>query len=363
MPSFSHPGAFARDIRLKGLKHLRDQPGGRYASAGQWGAAAAWGSGLLVSLGLLFSSAGPIGFLWCATSGLMAFFILATLCHDAAHGSLSSNAWVNRVVLTVGFGLFGVSGALWRWRHIRLHHVFPNVEGTDIDGEGSILLRLAPYGPWRSWHRLQAFYAPFLYVLVMPHLAWVEDWSNRAMARRMAPENFGTRAATAEFLLVKLVHGGVALGLPWLVLQPPLWALGLGYLIFTGVASILFVVIFAGSHLSEEAEFISPSGDRIHHDWAEHQLRTCLDWSPESRTAGMLSGGSNAHTAHHLFPQAAHCHNPALSAIVSEAAAQHELPHNVTNFAGLVASHVRHLHHLGGRPFRPSGAQPKETLK
>ncbi|WP_299827027.1 fatty acid desaturase [uncultured Roseobacter sp.] len=352
MPRFATPGGFARQVRQKGLDYLRQHGNGRYASPGQWGMAGVWTIALSVSAALLLTSQGPMAFLWCAACGLFAFFVLATLCHDAAHGSLSRHGFVNRLALTLGFGMFGVSGALWRWRHIRLHHVFPNVEGTDIDGEGSRLIRLAPYGDWHPWHRAQAFYAPFLYALVMAHLAWVEDWQNRKMARRMAAEQFANPMATAEFLAVKAIHALVVLGLPWWVLAPPLWALGLGYLIYTGVASILFIVIVAGSHLSEEADFVSPDGDRIPHDWAEHQLRTCLDWSPESGAAAMLSGGSNAHTAHHLFPQVAHCHNAALSRIVSEAAADHDLTHNITTFAGLVFSHLRHLHHLG-RP--PSG--------
>lgn len=359
VPRFAAPAAFARDVRQQGLAYLRSQRGGRHASLGQWGMATLWTMGFGVSVALLAGATGPLAFLWCASGGVFAFFMLATLCHDAAHGSLSRHAGVNRAVLTLGFGLFGVSGALWRWRHIRLHHMFPNVEGTDIDGEGSLLIRLAPYGPWRIWHRAQAFYAPVLYMLVMAHLAWIEDWQNRAMARRMAPELFATRSATAEFLLVKAAHACLALGLPWLVLQPPLWALVLGYLIYSGVASVLFIVIVAGSHLSEEAEFVSPQDGQIAHDWAEHQLRTCLDWAPQSRTAALFSGGSNAHTAHHLFPQVAHCHNAALSGIVSDAAARHGLTHNITSFAGLVISHLQHLHALGRRPTH-SNPQPKE---
>lgn len=325
MPRYAAPRAFARQVRRQGLDYLRHQPGGRYASSAQWGMAAVWTAALGLSVALLLTSSGPIGFMWAAACGPFAFFVLATLCHDAAHGSLSRHPWVNRLVLTLGFGMFGVSGVLWRWRHIRLHHIFPNVEGTDIDGEGSLLIRLAPYGEWRIWHRMQAIYAPVLYLLVMAHLAWIEDWQNRAMARRMAPEQFANRSATAEFLLVKLLHALLTLGLPWLMLQPPLWALVLGYLIYTGIASILFIVIVAGSHLSEEAEFVSPEGDRIPHDWAVR-------------------------------------HNTALSAIVSQTAARHGLPHNITSFAGLVVSHVQHLHALGRAPARPNLPPSKEFL-
>ncbi len=347
MPQFRNPGAFSNDLRRGGLDYLRNTPTGRYANRGQWLRAAAWCAMLAAAVTGLLTSSGPSGFLWAAFVGLAAFFVLATLCHDAAHGSLARQGWINRIALTFGFGFFGIAGHLWRWRHIRLHHVFPNVEGNDIDGEGSILIRLSPYGEQRWWHRYQAIYAPFLYVLVFAHLAWIDDWRHRAMARRMNPDEFRNDWATAEFLLVKVAHAGLTLGVPWVILQPPFWALIVGYMIFSGIASVLFIIIVAGSHLSEEAEFVSPEDDRIGHDWAEHQVLTSVDWSPKSRLANVLSGGSNAHTAHHLFPEAAHCHNPALSDLVSAAANLHGIHHNVTTFAGMVGSHFRYLHSLG----------------
>ncbi|MEL6236267.1 MAG: fatty acid desaturase [Pseudomonadota bacterium] len=335
-------------MRAAGRAYLAQT--GRFASVGQWlRGAAATALLVLAFAGVLRGLPGP-ALIWAALAGLGGFGLLATLCHDAAHGALGPSRWLNRAVLTVGFGVFGISGALWGWRHVALHHRFPNVEGTDIDGEGGIAIRLAPTDPWRWWHRAQPFYAPFLYLLVFAHLAWVKDFAFLRRARREAPAQFAGTGALLEFAVVKIAHAAFALLLPWLVLQPPLWALALGYLIFTGIASLLFVLLAAGTHLSEAVDFVQPKEGQIAHDWVEHQLRTTIDWAPTRAWAVAVSGGANAHAAHHIFPHAAHCHAPVLSAIVSDQAARAGMTHRVSSFGGMLGAHLAHLRHMARRP-------------
>jgi len=74
---------------------------------------------------------------------------------------------------------------------------------------------------------------------------------------------------------------------------------------------------------------------------------TSVDWMPQSRWAALLTGGANAHVAHHLFPSYSHRHAPALSRAIAEATAANGLPHHVTSFAGMVAGQWRHLVKLG----------------
>ena len=70
-------------------------------------------------------------------AGASAYGVVATLCHDAFHASMSRRPWVNRAILHGGFMLIGISGALWGHRHLKDHHMFPNVEGSDIDADAS----------------------------------------------------------------------------------------------------------------------------------------------------------------------------------------------------------------------------------
>jgi linoleoyl-CoA desaturase len=235
--------------------------------------------------------------------------------------------------------------------------MFPNVAGTDIDADGSILIRLSPHKPWHPWHRFQVYYALPLYGLVLPHLALIEDFAYLAKARHETPHLFRTRAII-EFILTKTIHLSWALVIPYLVLKPPLAALLLYYLVATATASALFVLINVGSHISDEAEFlVSDPAGTINHDWATHQLLTSIDWSPQSTLAVGLTGGANAHTAHHLFPEAAHCHNTRLSKIISDCAHDHGLRQNVLSFYGMLSAHARHLSKMS-KPPSDSGCAP-----
>jgi len=345
MARFNKATDFGRELRSAGNELLEQQPTGRYADAGQWLRAISTIIAFIAAyLSLLLLPVGWFSLILAALCGFLSYIIVAGLCHDASHGSLSRKRWVNRAILFSGFAMVGVSGALWGRRHVHVHHMFPNVEGTDIDADSSILIRLSPHKPWRFWHRFQSFYAPILYTLVLPHLAWRLDFHYFSQARQESPESFCTASALAEFIATKAIHLCIAILLPWLFLELTTLQLALGYLIATGAASFLFVMINVGTHICDEADFVAPDAQgRIEHDWATHQAMTSVDWSPTSQWAVALTGGANAHAAHHLFPQAAHCHNAKLSTLVSEYARRFGRPHHVVSFAGMLASHWRHL--------------------
>jgi linoleoyl-CoA desaturase len=106
----------------------------------------------------------------------------------------------------------------------------------------------------------------------------------------------------------------------------------------------MFVVINIGTHIADVASFVDPTKDgSIAHDWATHQAMTAVDWSPESHVAIAITGGANSHAAHHLFPEAAHCHNAALSRVVAATAREYAKPHHVLTFWGMVRSHMGQL--------------------
>jgi len=348
MPRFAPPTAYAKALRARGAEVLAASPTGRYADAEQWvrgGVALAAFVGVYALI--LSGAAGGWGFALAALGGALAYVVIATLCHDASHYSLARTRRVNRFVVFAGFALAGISGALWARRHIHTHHMFPNVAGTDIDADSTSMVRLTPHHAWRPWHRYQAYYAPFLYMLVLGHLALYEDFLHLRTARREAPETFRRWGATVEFAASKIIHLTLALGVPLLVIDAPAVNIVLGYVIASAAASAMFVIINVGTHICDVAGFVDPRADgAIAHDWATHQAMTAVDWSPESTLAIALTGGANSHAAHHLFPEAAHCHNAKLSRVVSACAREFGKPHHVLTFAGMMRSHFNQLQAL-----------------
>jgi linoleoyl-CoA desaturase len=280
--------------------------------------------------------------------------------HDASHGALSRRPAINCAALFWSFAILGVDGAQWRDRHIRLHHQFANLPGTGIDADSVSWFRLAPDKQWHPWMRLQPLYGPLLYALGHIHLAWIEDFGDLAAQRRAGRREFSGGAALMRFASGKMVHVGLFLLLPWIALRPAGQMLALGYLLASSTIAICFVVLVVGTHVSDLAQFprLDAAG-QVPHDWATHQLVTSVDWAPENRFAVLLSGGANAHAAHHLFPGTNHRHMAVLSRIIAEAAAEHGLPHHVTSFGGMARSQWRHLvamsHERPERSAEPQG--------
>lgn len=346
---FQRPTEFAKQLEREGVQWVNQQPSGKYASRQQWAWSFAYATVLIISYYLLLSS--PIGFwslLYCVMVGAASYVVLGAFCHDGAHGSLHPSRWVNNLSVYLGFAIIGVHGPLWKYRHLKKHHPFPNVEGSDVDADGSSLIRLSPHKDRKFWHKFQVLYAPLLYGVVLTHVTWIEDWTHWQKSAEESPKNFTGLKMIFSFFGAKLIHVVLYLVIPYMVLQPTLWQLFLGYLVATAMTSFLFVLVNVGSHITDVCIFPKPDENGVvNSDWATHQLASSVDWSPENMFLISLTSGANAHAAHHLFPSVAHCHNAGLSQIIYEKARKNNIKCNSLTFISMMAAHFRHLRHLG----------------
>jgi len=106
-------------------------------------------------------------------SGLLIGFSFG---HDASHNTAFKNKKANSVLHFFSFITVGIDPLLWGLRHIRSHHLYANVEGSDVDIDKNSFLRLSPTHPWKPKHRLQAYYAPFVYMFTLLHSVFMSDW-------------------------------------------------------------------------------------------------------------------------------------------------------------------------------------------
>ena len=105
----------------------------------------------------------PVMFMW-VLMGFGMSGIGLSIMHDANHGAYSDNKNVNKAV---GYILNFIGGypPNWKIQHNVLHHSYTNVHHHDEDIEKTIL-RLTPDTERKPFHRVQVFYAPFLYGLM-----------------------------------------------------------------------------------------------------------------------------------------------------------------------------------------------------
>src|ERR1051326_3447196 len=347
----SKSSAFYRAVCARADAYFAESGKSRYADWTIWAKgsvyfALALGSYVLILTGYF----GPATMLVLANVyGIAALLLAINIGHDGAHAALARPRWINDAALYGTFMLIGADPYLWRMRHVRSHHVFPNVNGCDIDIDSNLFLRLSPNHPKRPYQRFQHLYAPFVFWLVDIHTVFIQDV--HYLFKRELANMVGIRhppSAYVSFVACKLVFFAIVFVIPFLVLQLPWWEVLIGAMAMSFVSSCAFVYLLIGTHFCEETQFPETDCDGvIEHDWAAHAMLTSLDWNPYSGLAHFVGGGANAHAAHHLFPNVSHAHYVPLTRIVAVAAKEHGLPHNVTTFPKMIRSHFRFLKRMG----------------
>jgi linoleoyl-CoA desaturase len=340
---------FRAVLQARVRAYLAQKGGGQVADWTIWAKGAAYAVSAIACYAMLmiegahtrFALALAVGY------GLSVLLLAIALSHDAAHGALTGRRALDGAIHRLIFTFVGIDGYLWQMRHLGSHHVFPNVNGSDLDIDENPFLRLSPNHPWKPKHRGQHIHAPFVYCLALAHSFFVGDFAY--LMKDSLANMRGIRHKprdVALFFLCKLAYLVINFAVPMLVFA--CWQVLIGYAVMSAVMSLAFIFLLVGTHFSDEAEFPVPDADgRLATGWATHVLKTSVDWLPESRLALLISGGANAHAAHHLFPRLSHAHAPAVTRIVRDTAKAFGVAHHETDFLGVVRLHFRHLRRLG----------------
>ena len=121
----------------------------------------------------------------------------------------------------------------------------------------------------------------------------------------------------------------------------------LGYLVASIILSLSLAITFQFAHCVEEADFPDSTGGD---DWAQHQLRTAVDFGPATSVWTTLLGGPNFQAIHHLFPKLSHPELAAIAPVVVKVCARHKVEYRVLpGFGAAVASHFRWLRRMGAQ--------------
>ncbi len=278
-------------------------------------------------------------------SGLLIGFSFG---HDASHNTAFKNKKANAALHFLSFLTVGIDPLLWGLRHIRSHHLYANVEGSDVDIDKNPFLRLSPTHQWKPKHRYQAFYAPIVYMFTLLHSVFVSDWmylfSNDYHWMKKGipkPELY------FRFVLYKICYFFIVLIVPLLWVKFPSTYIIFTFITASAFTSMVFIIMLVGTHFFEEADYPQPTGEFLEHTWAVHQLYTSCDWDANKKWARFLSGGSNCHAAHHLFPNICHTNYGEINEIISETTSKYQLPYHHKTLFQMMYSHFKHLHAMG----------------
>lgn len=293
--------------------------------------------------------------IWLLLSVVMGFSMAGLgLCvmHDANHGSFSKNTSLNRLMGYLSMGLVGGYSLNWRIQHNVLHHTYTNIHDHDEDIVPPGFMRFEPHAEKKWIHRFQFLYAWFFYGMMTMMWSTTKDFKqlNRYNKRGLlkgANTTYGKELAILVF--AKIAYYSYML-LPYFLVKEMSFLNWLsGFLIMHYFAGLILAMIFQPAHVVAETEFPLPNEQgQIENHWAEHQMRTTMNFANADPLFTWLVGGLNFQVEHHLFPTICHIHYPKISKIVEQTAKEFKVPYlSRKTFVGALWSHETLLWKLG----------------
>jgi acyl-lipid (7-3)-desaturase (Delta-4 desaturase) len=296
-----------------------------------------------------------------ALQGLFFAWVGMNIQHDANHGAISRNKYINRYLgLTQNW--IGGSALDWIHQHVVQHHIAPNDCEKDPDIVGNAILRLNPLKPMIGLHRFQHLYVFLLFVIF--GLTYIFFTIMHVL------EGFHF---TKMSVLVKDIRRSESLGFVlflsrWFLLplyQQPALSTFLNILpmyISGGFYLAFFFVIshnFEGVYLEENGKAVTAVGstaNTTHTTSSANKkdgmgfLRRQVATASNVGGAGLcfINGGLNYQIEHHLFPRIQHNHYPTIAPVVRKFCEQRGIPYiHFPTVSDNVMSCVRHLYTLG----------------
>lgn len=301
---------------------------------------------------LMITSTTPLAFYtFYLLMGLSILLTAFNISHDASHGVAVKSKFWNKLLFQLSFNLQGNNAYVWGKNHTESHHLYTNVEGSDIDVLNNPLVRMTESQPLRWYHRFQHLYSPFLYLLYS--LNWflfreslmVFNISSRTIKIEIP------KIEVAKLILFKLLYIGYMIALP-IYLLPFGWStVLLAFVLNHFMVSLIFVGVLGVSHLSDYVEHPTPDTEgRLDMSWPKLQMCTSLDYNADSRFFNWTLGGFNAHALHHLLPNVCHVHYLDILPIFRELCSKHGLTYMEVSYRKSLASHFRFLRGMGNTP-------------
>ena len=265
--------------------------------------------------------------------------------HDANHGAISRNPFVNRM-----FGLsqnwIGGSAVDWIHQHVVQHHIETNHVAKDPDIVGNALLRFNPTKPNTTIQEFQHIYM-FLLLTIFGFTYIVDSLKHNLERFHFTKYSVLLHRYRDQELATILVFA-----VRWLVLPGVLSTASSITETYINIAP-LFIV--GGTYLSFFF-VISHNFEGVHHHDCNSDAGFLRKQVASSSNVGghwlcFINGGLNYQIEHHLFPRVSHVHYPTIAPFVKEFCLSRGIPYvHFPTIWDNVLSCSKYLYIMGRKP-------------
>lgn len=278
--------------------------------------------------------------------GVSILFTAINLSHDAAHNSAVKSKFWNRVIFDISFNLLGTNSYLYKKSHNTSHHKYCNIQGSDSDIIDTPFLRMNPNQQQYLLYRYQWFYASFIYPFYTLHRFLFRDLLNilnLSKQRVKVPSS-----EIIKLIFYKIVYLGLMIFLPIWILPFNWETVMLAFILNHFIFSLIIIMVLGLNHTTDYVVYPKPNEEgKLNMSWPTLQLRTSVDYVPDSISLNWTLGGFNSHVIHHLMPNISHVHFLTILPILRRLLKKHNLEYIELSFPELVRSHFRFLKQMG----------------
>lgn len=281
-------------------------------------------------------------------TGLSILLTAFNISHDASHGVAVKSKFWNDFLFSLSFNLQGNNAYVWGKNHNESHHLYTNIEGSDIDVLNNPLFRMTSSQPLKWYHQYQFLYAPLLYLLyslnwfLIRETLMLFNYSSRTI-KVSIPGN-----EAIKLVIYKLLYVGYMIVLPVYFLSFGWKIVLIGFVLNHFMISLIFVGVLGVSHVSDYvARPVPDKSNRLNMSWPKLQMLTSVDYNAGSRFFNWTLGGFNAHALHHLLPNVCHVHYLEILPIFRRLCKKYGITYMEMPYRRSLAAHFRFLKAMG----------------
>lgn len=282
---------------------------------------------------------------------LMGLAILLTafnVSHDAAHGVAVKSKFWNKILFSLSFNLQGNNAYVWGKNHNESHHLYTNIEGSDIDVLNNPVLRMTSNQPLKWFHKYQYLYAPILSLLYSFNWFFIREM---LMLFRKSSRTINIDVPPFEvfkLLVFKCLYITYMIVLPVYLLPFGIGHVLIVFMLNHFMVSIIFTSVLGVSHLSDFVDHPEPDETgKLSISWPTLQMITSVDYNANSTFLNWVLGGFNAHAMHHILPQISHVHYLDILPIFVATAKKHNVTYMDMPYSQALKSYYRFLYKMG----------------